>query len=86
MTGSDTEKRAAIDALRQDVGGLVSTFLLITSNVYLRSTKDVRKRGKMISLMKEFANFSAKTPLPGERGERALLRFQRALQEIMEQE
>ena len=82
----EPDKRAAIEALQDDVGSFTSTFIRITSQVYLRGTKDKRKRAKAIQLMEEFATFSAKKPLTLDKMERAMRRFERALRSIMDTE
>jgi len=79
-----SDKRAALDALRDDVGELWYRILSIAGNVYMRENKDKRKRGKMMGLIKEFGHFSSKKPLSDEAMGKAVERFERRLRSIME--
>lgn len=83
---SKSDKRAAWEALQEDVGQLWTGFLKISTQVYLRNTKDSRKRGKMIGLMKSFTNFISKKPLGEEEMDRAMGRFERELRAVTETE
>jgi len=87
MPSSKADKRAAWEALQDDVGLLWTLYLKTSTQVYLRNTQNKRDRGKIIGLMKSIASFTSKKPLATEEEQiRAMGRFERELRAVTEAE